>query len=75
MFSSSSFVLSVHSPFAFCVGPNILLNILLSNTHSFSLIFSVTFDISHCYLLQSSALPSLWKGSSVSTSDETDSFE
>jgi hypothetical protein len=33
--------LSLHSPFAFCVGPNILLNILLSITNSFCLIFSV----------------------------------
>ena len=29
-FSSSSPVLSLHLPFAFCVGPNILLNIFLS---------------------------------------------
>jgi hypothetical protein len=28
--SSSSFVLSLHCPFAFCVGPIILLSILLS---------------------------------------------
>jgi len=34
-FSSSSFVLSLHSPLAFCVGPNILLNIFLSNTNNF----------------------------------------
>jgi len=40
-FSSSSFVLSLHSPFAFCVGPNILLNIFLSNTNNFCLMFSV----------------------------------
>jgi hypothetical protein len=40
-FSSSSFVLSLHSQSAFCVGPNILLSILLSNTNNFCLIFSV----------------------------------
>ena len=40
-FSSSSFVLSLHSPFAFFVGQNILLNILLSNTNNFCLMFSV----------------------------------
>ena len=33
-FSSSSFVVSLHSPFAFCVGPNFLLNIFLSNRGS-----------------------------------------
>jgi len=41
VFSSSSFVLSLHSPFAFCVGPNILFNIFLSNTNNFCLMFSV----------------------------------
>ena len=40
-FSSSSFVLSLHSLLALCVGPNILLNIFLSNTNNFCLIFSV----------------------------------
>jgi len=40
-FSSSLFVLSLHSPSAFCVGPNILPNIFLSNTNNFCLIFSV----------------------------------
>ena len=39
--SNSSFVLSLHSQFAFCVGPNILLNIFLSNTNNFCLMFSV----------------------------------
>jgi len=39
--SNSSFVLSLHSLFAFCVGPNILLNIFLSNTNNFCLMFSV----------------------------------
>jgi len=39
--SNFSFVLSLHSPFAFCVGPNILLNIFLSNTNNFCLMFSV----------------------------------
>ena len=39
-FSSSSFVLSLHSPLAFCVGPNILLIIFLSNTNNFCLMFS-----------------------------------
>ena len=39
--SSSSVVLSLYSPFAFCVGPNILLNIFLSNTNNFCLMFSV----------------------------------
>ena len=34
-FSSSSFVLSLHSQFAFCVGQNILLSIFLSNTNNF----------------------------------------
>ena len=38
--SSSSSVLSLYSPFAFCVGPNILLNIFLSNTNNFCLMFS-----------------------------------
>ena len=33
-FSSSSFVLSLHSPLAFCDGPNNLLNIFLSNEFS-----------------------------------------
>ena len=40
-FSSSSFVLSLHSPLAVCVGPNILLNIFLSNINNFCLMFSV----------------------------------
>ena len=40
-FSISSFVLSLHSPFAFCVGPNILLNIFLPNANNFCLMFSV----------------------------------
>jgi len=40
-FSSSSFVLSLHCPSVFCVGPNIVLNILLSNTNNFCLIFSI----------------------------------
>ena len=40
-FSSSSFVLSLHSSLAFCVGPNILLNIFLSNTNNFCLMFFV----------------------------------
>ena len=40
-FSSSSFVLSLHSPLAFGVGPNILLNFFLSNTNNFCLMFSV----------------------------------
>jgi len=39
-FFQSSFVLSLHSPLAFCVGPNILLNIFLSNTNNFCLMFS-----------------------------------
>ena len=39
--SSSSSVLSLHSPFAFCVAPNILLNIFLSITNNFCLMFSV----------------------------------
>ena len=38
---NSSFVLSLHPPFAFCFGPNILLNIFLSNTNNFCLMFSV----------------------------------
>jgi hypothetical protein len=33
MFSSSSFVLSLLSPFAFCVGPNFLLNITYRSTY------------------------------------------
>ena len=48
-FSSSSFVLSLHSPFAFCVGPNILLNIFLSNTNNFCLMFSVKTQHSYPY--------------------------
>ena len=40
-FSNSSFVLSLHCLLAFCVGPNILLNIFLSNTNNFCLMFSV----------------------------------
>ena len=39
--SNSSFIVSLHSPFVFCVGPNILLNIFLSNTNNFCLMFSV----------------------------------
>jgi len=39
--SNSSFVLSLHSPFAFCVGPNIFLNIFLYNTYNLCLMFSV----------------------------------
>jgi len=39
--SNSSFVLSLHLPFAFYVGPNILLNIFLSNASNFCLMFSV----------------------------------
>jgi hypothetical protein len=35
----------------------------------------LTFDIGHCYSLHSSAVPSLCKGSNVSTIAETDSFE
>ena len=31
----------LHSPFAFCVGTNILLNTFLSNTNNFCLMFSV----------------------------------
>ena len=38
---SNSFVLSLHSPFAFCVGPSILLNIFLSNTNNLRLMFFV----------------------------------
>jgi len=39
--SNSSFVLSLHCPFAFCVGPNILLKIFLSNANNSCLMFSV----------------------------------
>ena len=39
--SISLFVLSLHSPFAFCVEPNILLNIFLSNTNNFCLMFVI----------------------------------
>ena len=48
-FSSSSFVLSLYSPSPFCVGPNILLNIFLSNTNHFCLIFSVKTQLSDPY--------------------------
>jgi len=42
-FSSSSFVLSLHSSFAFCVGPNILLSIFLSNTNNVCLMTRCTY--------------------------------
>jgi len=48
-FYSSSFVLSLHSPLAFCVRPNILLNIFLSNTNNFCLMFSVKTQHSDSY--------------------------
>ena len=43
------FVLSLHSPFAFCVGPNILLSIFLSNN---SVVKYVTNKLhSDCYFV------------------------
>jgi hypothetical protein len=62
-FSSSSFVLSLHSPFALCVGPNILLSIFLSNTSNIqqkqvlnilNIVYTIRFSSSKCSLFHNS---------------------
>ena len=62
-FSNSSFVLSLHSTLALCVGPNILLNIFLSNTNNIqqkqvlnilNIVYTIRFSSSKCSLFHNS---------------------